>query len=100
MFGRFGQIGAFLLEREIFGMLTEKVICVTGTFFLGGSGFFAGMFVGCLALAIAEMLDSVPIFARRIGFRKGLGIAITAAALGKAAGSLIYFMAGIYRSGL
>ncbi len=100
VFGNFGQIGAFILKRELFGMLTEKVISVAGTFFLGSSGFFAGMFVGCLALAIAEMLDSVPIFARRIGFRKGLGIAITAAALGKAAGSLLYFMAGIYRSGM
>ena len=63
-------------------------------------GFFAGMFVGCLALAIAEMLNSIPIFSRRIGFRHGLGIAITAAAFGKLTGSLIYFAEGIFRSGL
>ena len=37
-------------------------------------GVFSGMFVGCLALAIAEMLDSIPILARRIGFRHGLGL--------------------------
>lgn len=55
-------------------------------------GFFAGMFVGCMALAIAEMLNSIPIFSRRIGFRHGLGIAILCAALGKTAGSLFYFL--------
>lgn len=58
------------------------------------------MFVGCLALAIAEMLNSIPIFARRIGFRHGLGVAITAAALGKLLGSLIYFAKGIFLSGV
>lgn len=55
-------------------------------------GVFAGIFVGCLALAIAEMLDTIPIFARRIGFRKGLGFAVLSIALGKAAGSLLFFI--------
>ncbi len=54
-------------------------------------GFFAGMFIGCLALAIAEMLDSIPIFARRISFRHGLGFAILGMAAGKLCGSLLYF---------
>ena len=36
-------------------------------------GVFAGMFTGCLALAIAEMLDSIPIFTHRISFRHGVG---------------------------
>jgi len=54
-------------------------------------GIFIGMFVGCLALAIAEMLDSIPIFSRRIGFRHGLGIAVTCTAIGKFLGSLLYF---------
>ena len=67
---------------------------------LAFGGCFAGMFVGCLALAIAEMLNSIPILARRIGFRHGLGIAVTAAALGKAAGSLIYFVQKIFLSGM
>jgi len=62
------------------------------------SGFLAGCFVGCVALAIAEMLDSIPIFARRIGFRKGLGVAVLAVAVGKTAGSLVYFAMCIYES--
>lgn len=54
-------------------------------------GLFSGIFVGCLALAIAEMLDSIPIFARRVSFRHGLGLAVLSVALGKLAGSLYYF---------
>ena len=44
----------------------------------------------------AEMLDSIPIFARRVGFRHGLGIAICAMAAGKFAGSLLYFILGVH----
>lgn len=58
---------------------------------LSGGGFFSGCFVGCVALAIAEMLDSIPIFARRIGFRRGVGVAVLVVAIGKVVGSLIYF---------
>lgn len=58
-------------------------------------GFFTGCFVGCLALSIAEMLDSVPIFARRVRLKWGIGIAIFMVALGKMAGALLYFLKGI-----
>lgn len=63
---------------------------------MAGGGFFAGCFVGCVALAIAEMLDSIPIFARRIRFKHGLGIAVLAVAIGKSVGSLIYFGMRVY----
>ncbi|MCM1113364.1 MAG: stage V sporulation protein AB [Muribaculum sp.] len=62
-----------------------------GTAAQGVFGLFSGMFIGCLALAIAEMLDSVPIFARRISFRHGLGFAVLGMAAGKLCGSLFYF---------
>ena len=61
-------------------------------------GVFSGMFVGCLALAIAEMLDSIPILARRIGFRHGLGIVVLAIAVGKLVGSLLYFCMRIFET--
>ena len=64
----------------------EPVLSALGGLFLLCYGLFAGIFIGSLAMAIAEMLDSIPIFARRIGFRHGLGIAVLAMALGKAAG--------------
>lgn len=62
-----------------------------GNIFLGGFGLFSGIFVGCLALAIAEALNGIPIFARRINFRRGLGIGILALAFGKSIGNIIYF---------
>lgn len=61
-------------------------------------GLFSGMFIGCLALAIAEMLDSIPIFARRISFRHGLGFAILGMAAGKLCGSLLYFATEFHRT--
>lgn len=62
-------------------------------------GIFAGMFIGCFAIAIAEMLNTIPIFGRRVGFRHGLGVAILSIAIGKAAGSLFYFSQQIFLTG-
>lgn len=70
----------------------QWAVPVIGNVLLVIFGVFAGMFVGCLALAIAEMLDSIPIFSRRIQFRHGLGIAIIATALGKFTGSMLFFI--------
>lgn len=96
VFGNYLPIGEFM--KNTIGM-SSNIWDIFGSFFLILYGTFAGMFVGCLALAIAEMLDTIPIFARRIGFRKGLGIAVIAMALGKGIGSLIYFYFGIYEAG-
>ncbi len=60
-------------------------------------GLFSGMFIGCLALAIAEMLDSIPILTRRISFRHGIGLAILSMAIGKLCGSLLYFWTELHR---
>lgn len=100
VFSDYGRIGAFVLARQIFGTETVMIWKCIGSIFLVMSGAFAGMFVGCLAFAIAEMLDSLPIFARRISFRHGLGIAVTAAAAGKLIGSLFYFSRKIFLSGM
>lgn len=67
-------------------------------------GFFGGIFEGCVAIAVAEMLDALPIFQRRAEKRmsnqmKGIRPFIAAVALGKLAGSLWYFYNGIYRYG-
>lgn len=66
------------------------------TFCLIVIGLFSGMFVGCFALSIAEMLDSIPIFTRRISFRKGIGLAVCSVAAGKLCGALFYFWRGLY----
>lgn len=91
VFTDLSMAGDFVLSHRLFGTATEGVWRLLGTLLLILIGTFSGIFVGCLALAIAEMLDTIPIFARRIGFRHGLGFAILGIALGKLAGSLIYF---------
>ncbi len=88
VFERYCHFGQMFLDLGV----PEKVIQITGTGIIIIFGLFAGMFIGCLALAIAEMLNSIPIFARRVGFRHGLGLAICAMAVGKFVGSLLYFV--------
>ena len=100
VFSDYGQIGAFVIEKQLFGACTVRIWKVIGNCFLSIFGIFAGIFIGCLAFAIAEMLDSIPIFSRRIGFRHGLSVAVTAAAFGKLLGSLFYFAKGIFLSGM
>lgn len=58
---------------------------------LGVLGIFTGIFVGCLALAAAEMFDAMPIMIRRQHAKKGITAIITAIALGKLAGAVYYF---------
>lgn len=94
IFHRYLQIGAWL-EWQWPGL--DWLWEILGQGFLGVSGLFYGMFVGCLALAIAEMLDSIPIFTRRISFRHGLGCAVLAMAVGKVCGSLFYFWHELHR---
>lgn len=100
IFSDYGNIGEWVLSNRVFGAdATAGVWHMAGDIILIIFGIFSGIFVGCLALAIAEMLDTIPIFSRRIGFRHGLGIAILSVALGKLAGSLIYFTQKIYLYG-
>ncbi|MDE5939580.1 MAG: stage V sporulation protein AB [Lachnospiraceae bacterium] len=96
VFGEWGKVGEFVRTHALFGAATDGVWNITGTLIQIVFGLFAGIFVGCLALAIAEMLNTIPVFARRIGFRHGLGIAILSVALGKLLGSLIYFTQRVF----
>ncbi|MGN0376962.1 MAG: stage V sporulation protein AB [Suilimivivens sp.] len=99
VFSDYGKIGSYVLTNQLFGAQTVEIWKGIGFSFLIIFGFFSGIFIGCLAFAIAEMLDSIPIFARRIGFHHGLSVAVTAAAFGKLFGSLFYFAKGIFLSG-
>lgn len=95
VFNRYCQFGAWWQRRlsQHLSLLLE-----IGVFCQIVFGLFAGMFIGCLALAIAEMLDSIPIFARRISFRHGMGLAILSMAVGKLCGSLVYFLTELHRT--
>jgi len=53
-------------------------------------GFCTGVFYGCLAVSLAEVLHVIPILTRRTKLGKGMFFFILAIALGKLSGSIIY----------
>ena len=55
------------------------------------AGLFGGIFVGCWAMALTEMLDLFPIFIRRIRLVRGIGAIIIGIAFGKGLGALLFF---------
>ena len=61
---------------------------------LGVFGIFSGIFVGCWALALAEVLNVFPIFLRRINVTKGIEFIILGIAIGKVLGACAYFFFG------
>lgn len=87
VFEDFFHLGEYAVSHGV----SNEIWQIIGNMILAVYGIFAGMFIGCLALAIAEMLDSIPIFSRRIGFRHGMSLAIGAMAAGKVCGALFYF---------
>lgn len=54
-------------------------------------GLSAGVFTGCLAVALAEILNTFPIMFRRFGIKAGLGYIMFSMALGKALGALYFY---------
>ncbi len=62
-----------------------------GVLFLCVYGISAGIFVGCIAVALAEILNTFPIMFRRIGLKQGLPYVMVVMALGKTLGALYYF---------
>lgn len=57
-------------------------------------GIFAGIFVGCWSMALAEILNVFPIFIRRAKLIKCIPYFIAAMALGKGIGACIFFYKG------
>ena len=61
---------------------------------LGLFGVFAGIFVGCWAMALAEILNVFPIFVRRVKLVKCIPYIILSIAIGKGIGAVVYFFFG------
>lgn len=55
-------------------------------------GLSAGVFTGCLAVALAEVLNAFPIMFRRFKIKEGLGWILFFMASGKALGALYFYM--------
>ena len=65
-----------------------------GTWIAPVFGLFAGIFVGCWSMALAEILNVFPIFIRRVKLLRYVPDLIAAVAIGKGAGALLYFAKG------
>lgn len=63
-----------------------------GSFLLALFGLFSGIFVGCWAMALADILNVFPIFIRRLKIIKTIPYIIIGLSLGKTAGALVYFL--------
>jgi stage V sporulation protein AB len=55
-------------------------------------GLASGIFYGCLAMSLAEVLNVIPILTRRMRLQRGMFFIVMAIALGKMAGALLYFL--------
>ena len=52
-------------------------------------GLFSGIFIGCLAVALADVIQTFPVFTKRAKIRKGTPYILLALAIGKGIGTLI-----------
>ena len=59
-----------------------------GNVFLAMYGVGAGVFTGCLAAALAEVVNMMPVLSERVSLKKGMTGIMTMFALGKLVGSL------------
>lgn len=69
-----------------------QITIPAGDIFLAVLGMFSGIFVGCWAMALADILNVFPIFIRRLKIVRTIPYLIIGLSLGKTAGALIYFL--------
>lgn len=62
-----------------------------GSLGAGVFGIFAGVFVGAWAMALTEIINIIPIFARRLDLCRGLELLVLSMALGRTIGSLLFY---------
>lgn len=85
---------------NLLSVFTMIALPITNGMFLVGlkilfllvAGIGAGCFVGCLATALAEVLQVFPVLFRRAGLKEGLNISMLFFAAGKVIGALYAFM--------
>lgn len=67
----------------------------TGAVGFGLYGLGAGIFTGCLAAALAEVVKMLPVLSERLNMKKGMIIVMVAFALGKFIGAWVHLIGGI-----
>lgn len=85
-----GMLGNLIWIYQI--GLPGFVASAIGEFVVLLFGLLSGVFVGCWAMALAEMLDVFPIFIRRFKVVRFIPYMILATAIGKGVGEIIFFV--------
>lgn len=73
-----------LFQLQFAGGVIFRVLC----------GLFSGVFVGCLAAALAEVVNVFPVMTRRIKLTVGMAWLVLAFALGKGFGAWYHLIIG------
>ena len=68
-----------------------KISIMTGNTGLAIYGAFTGIYVGCVIIALEEVLNSIPIISRRIKLYHGISWTVLAIAIGKSLGAMLGF---------
>lgn len=83
-----------VVAGNISSVAAGQLVLPAGEIIIALYGLCVGIFVGCIAVALAEILHTFPIIFKRMKLRAGLGIIVISMALGKLAGALYYFITG------
>ena len=101
VFGFITMLGIYAYEQAIIlgGTLGNLWILFQwhlplSLFFIILFGLFSGIFVGCLAMALAEVLRVIPIMVNRLQIQEGLPVLIGFIAAGKCLGTLFQYFFG------
>lgn len=76
------------------GIDTGMAGLLTGTGLLAVFGMFAGIFVGCWSMALAEILNVFPVFMRRARIVRYITAFTVSVAIGKGLGAYVFFFRG------
>lgn len=89
----FYAIGTTIVIAATLGMVwsIEGIRMPMPKLIVGCLAFLFGIFVGCLAMAIAEVMNVMPVMDRRLHIKNGVGLFIIAFAIGKLIGALYYW---------
>ena len=92
-----GDRVTFYEDCAALGGILGNLFCVfgiavpAGDWGLGIFGIFAGIFTGCWAMALAEILNVFPVFMRRLRIVRYVAVFIVCLALGKGLGAGLFF---------
>lgn len=76
---------AYDLFRFAPEILRNKTVCTV--LLRSGYGLFSGVFTGCLAAALAEVVQVIPVFAKRVRMKFGMPVVMACFAVGKGVGA-------------